>query len=99
MGLQECGQLPDCGAVKYPAHSGAVSNNTVQTRALVRACRLVGGMQQLADRLGIPRLHLRAFIDGVLPVPERVFFTAVEILCEAAPGSVSRSESRAGSRS
>lgn len=74
-------------------------NNTVQSRALIRACRLVGGMQQLADRLGIPRLHLRAFIDGVFPVPERVFFMAVEILCEAAPGSVSCSERAAGSRS
>lgn len=71
----------------------------MQSRALIRACRLVGGMQQLADRLGIPRLHLRAFIDGVLPVPERIFFTAVEIICEAAPASVSRSEPAAGSRS
>jgi hypothetical protein len=59
----------------------------------------VGGVQQLADRLGISRLHLRAFINGVLPVPERVFFTAVEILCEAAPASVCRTEPRAGPRS
>ncbi len=74
-------------------------NNTTQARALIRACRLVGGMQPLADRLGIPRLYLRAFIDGLLPIPERIFFTAVEILCEAAPASVCRTEPRAGPRS
>jgi hypothetical protein len=53
---------------------------TVQSRALHRACLIVGGVDRLATALGRPREDVERWIRGEAPTPEDVFQRAVEIL-------------------
>ncbi len=64
---------PDC-PLAPPAHA------TVQSRALHRACLIVGGADKLAERLGVPIGDVRAWMAGRGPTPERIFEDCVEIL-------------------
>ncbi|MGE5640091.1 MAG: hypothetical protein ACM30H_08350 [Clostridia bacterium] len=66
-------QATDC-PLAPPEHA------TVYSRALHRACLVLGGLEPLARRLEVPEPQLRGWIQGEQPPPERVFLAAVEII-------------------
>jgi transcriptional regulator with XRE-family HTH domain len=53
---------------------------TVYTRVLHRACQIVGGVDQLAARLGVSRTMLYRWLDGEDVPPSRVFLRAVDLI-------------------
>jgi hypothetical protein len=59
---------------------------SVHSRALHRACLIVGGVQQLARHLDVPEADLQGWIRGEQPPPERVFLEAVEVILLNAGG-------------
>jgi hypothetical protein len=59
---------------------------TVYSRALHRACLVVGGLEPLARRLELAEAQLRGWIRGEEQPPERVFLAAVEIILLDAAG-------------
>jgi hypothetical protein len=61
---------------------------TVYAKALHRACLIVGGIEQLATRLRVPRDLLERWIRGENEPPQEIFLDAVEIilLYAAQPG-------------
>lgn len=58
----------------------AASRQTVQARALHRACVVIGGVAALAARLKASEVAVRSWIEGIDEPPESAFLTAVEIL-------------------
>ena len=64
---------PDC-PLAPPSHA------TVQSRTLHRVCLIVGGVDQLAARLGVSPAEARAWMSGSAPTPEKIFEACVEIL-------------------
>jgi transcriptional regulator with XRE-family HTH domain len=68
-------QIPadDCPVVPPP-------RITVHTRVLHRACQIVGGVDQLAARLGVSRTMLYRWLDGEDVPPSRVFLKAVDLI-------------------
>ena len=59
---------------------------SVQSRALHRACLIVGGAAPLAKHLEVAESDIRAWLTGVREVPHEVFVTAVEIVLLHASG-------------
>jgi hypothetical protein len=61
---------------------------TVYAKALHRACLIVGGIEQLATRLRVPKDLLERWIRGEGEPPQGIFLDAVEIilLYAAQPG-------------
>jgi DNA-binding transcriptional regulator YdaS (Cro superfamily) len=53
---------------------------SVYSRALHRACLILGGLEQLARRLEVSDVDLRRWLAGDLQPPERVFLEAVEVV-------------------
>jgi hypothetical protein len=58
---------------------------SVYSRALHRACLVLGGIEQLAKRLEVSDGDLRRWLGGEQP-PEHVFLQAVEIVLLHAEG-------------
>lgn len=56
------------------------SRETTYARALHRACLIVGGVQQLANHLGVSETTLHAWLEGRDDPPQMVFLAAVEIV-------------------
>ena len=52
---------------------------------MLRACQLLGGPEMLAERIGISRVIVRAWMTGSLSPPKSYFFRVVDILHEAEP--------------
>ena len=52
---------------------------------MVRACELLGGPELLAERIGISKIIVRAWMTGSLSPPKSYFFRVVDILHEAEP--------------
>ena len=52
---------------------------------MVRACELLGGPEALAERIGISKVIVRAWMTGSLSPPKGYFFRVVDILHEAEP--------------
>lgn len=63
----------DCPAPPPEEHS-------TSSRALHRACLILGGVAQLALHLGQPEPSVRAWVEGREPPPQMVFLAAVEII-------------------
>jgi hypothetical protein len=61
---------------------------TVYAKALHRACLIVGGIEQLATQLRVPKELLERWIRGEGEPPQGIFLAAVEIilLYAAQPG-------------
>jgi hypothetical protein len=59
---------------------------TVFARALHRACLIVGGIDELAKRLEVPKADLERWIRGNEEPPQRPFNAAVEIILLYAGG-------------
>jgi hypothetical protein len=53
---------------------------TVQARTLHRACLILGGLDQLAKRLQVPKDVLERWMRGEGEPPLPVFYAAVEIV-------------------
>jgi hypothetical protein len=62
------------------------SHASVYSRALHRACLVLGGVGALARRLEVPEAELRRWIQGEVPPPERAFLEAVEVILLDAGG-------------
>jgi hypothetical protein len=59
---------------------------SVQSRALHRACLIVGGVDLLAQRLSVSVEALKGWLKGDDLPPERVFLACVEIILLYASG-------------
>lgn len=55
---------------------------TVHMRAFMRAAELAGGAEALADRLRLPRKHVRDWANGSRPVPADAFLKVVDFLID-----------------
>jgi hypothetical protein len=53
---------------------------TVYTRALHRACQILGGVEQLAEYLKVSRTMLHRWLDGEDIPPASVFLKAVDLV-------------------
>lgn len=53
---------------------------SVYSRALHRACLIVGGLSALAQRLQVDEPGLRGWIEGDARPPEHVFLGCIEII-------------------
>jgi len=53
---------------------------TVYTRVLHRACQIVGGVEHLAERLGVSRTMLHRWLEGEDDPPSAIFLKAVDIV-------------------
>jgi len=62
------------------------SQASVYSRALHRACLVLGGLGALARRLEVPEAELRRWIQGEAPPPEHAFLEAVEVILLDAGG-------------
>lgn len=58
----------------------AIVETTVQTQALKKALEIVGGEEQLGDRLGLSAGTIRLFITGRINLPQRLFLQVVDII-------------------
>lgn len=54
--------------------------SSVYSRALHRACLVLGGIAELAKRLEVVETDLRLWIRGEVLPPEQVFLEAVEVI-------------------
>ena len=71
--------------------------DTLHTRVMCRAADAVGGVGELAKRLGFSHIMVRAWMTGTSKPPEDVFFKAVAILHgeeSGASGSDASSEAK-----
>ena len=59
---------------------------SVYSRALHRACLIVGGVDQLAAQLAVSTADVRRWLTGGEVPPERAFFECVEIILLYASG-------------
>lgn len=57
--------------------------DSVYSRAVLRACQLLGGPEQVAVRVGVSRLLIQAFLKGSVQPPQDVFLKLVDILMAA----------------
>lgn len=64
---------------------------SVQSRALHRACLILGGAARLATDLGVSEGDIRAWLTGAREVPHAVFVAAVEIVLLHASGDTQQS--------
>ena len=56
------------------------ARRTTYAKALHRACVVMGGSAELANRLGVPDMTLRDWMEGRDEPPEEAFLAAVELL-------------------
>jgi hypothetical protein len=54
----------------------------VYARALVRAAEIVGGVEALAGRLGVPMYDLMQWMQGCVRPPLPVFLHAVDVVAQ-----------------
>ena len=57
--------------------------SSVQSQAVFRACQLLGGPEQLAARVGVSRLLIKAILKGSFPASHTLFLKVVDILAAA----------------
>ena len=53
---------------------------TVHTRVLHRACQILGGIDQLAEYLGVSKTMLHRWLEGEDEPPSHVFLNAVDLI-------------------
>jgi hypothetical protein len=59
---------------------------TTQKRAILRASELKGGPEALATYLNQPLIRVGYWMEGTLPIPEKVFLRIVDIIFYDANG-------------
>jgi hypothetical protein len=65
---------PVCGIIR------AMSDDSIYARTLRRAMEILGGEQQLADRLRVPASELREWLAGTERPPMAYLLVAVEVV-------------------
>jgi hypothetical protein len=65
---------------RVSAHTRAIVETTVQAQALRKAVEIVGGEEQLGERLGLSAGTIRLFITGKIRLPQRLFLQVVDII-------------------
>ena len=60
-----------------------MAGKSLHARALQRAVDVLGGPAPAAMRLGISQTCLKLQLEDLLPIPEALFLTLVEILADA----------------
>jgi DNA-binding transcriptional regulator YdaS (Cro superfamily) len=63
---------------------------SLRAKTLARAALVVGGVEALAERLGVTSKVLSLLIRGGAPVPPELFFQASEIITEAGIADISK---------
>jgi predicted transcriptional regulator len=58
-------------------------NNKVYSGAVLRACQILGGPDEVARRAGVSRLLIKAILKDSLVPPPSVFLKIVDILMSA----------------
>jgi hypothetical protein len=56
---------------------------SVCSQAILRACQLLGGPDQVAVRIGVSRLMIRALMKGSLNPSPKIFLKVIDILMAA----------------
>ena len=56
------------------------ARRTTYAKALHRACVVMGGASELAQRLDVPEVSLRDWMEGREEPPEAVFLAVVDLL-------------------
>ena len=67
---------------------------SLRAKTLARAALIVGGVEVLAEKLGVTSKVLSLFIRGDAPVPPELFFRASEIVTEAGIADITKQRSR-----
>lgn len=70
---QAAGAAKDC-PLAPPEHA------SVYARTLHRACLILGGIRQLAERLKVPEVDIQRWLKGEEVPPEEIFVAAIEIV-------------------
>ena len=60
-----------------------------RTLALIRAARILGGPQALAEYLGASHQSVRAMLAENLPVPQWVFLKVIDVITDTLPTEIS----------
>ena len=61
-----------------------MADKTLHIRALARAAQILRDAEALASRLGISQAKLKAYLEGVAPLPQVLFLKVVDIVTVAA---------------
>jgi hypothetical protein len=75
--------MPRMENIEVPADNcptPPLSQVTVYTRVLHRACQIAGGVEKLAARLRVPAATLYRWLDGEAEPPTPIFLKAVDIV-------------------
>jgi hypothetical protein len=64
------------------ALGGAMSTPEARRRLLEQAATRLGGVEQLAKKLGMTREAMKLYLDGGAAVPDALFLRLVDLLSE-----------------
>lgn len=70
-------------ALGFPRILADSLNNTVYSGAVLRACQLLGGPDEVARRAGVSSLLIKAILKDSLVPPPSLFLKIVDILMSA----------------
>lgn len=59
-----------------------MADKTLHIRALARAAQVLADVEALASRLGISQAKLKAYLEGVAPLPQVLFLKVVDIVTD-----------------
>jgi hypothetical protein len=59
-----------------------MSTPEARRRLLEQAATRLGGMEQLAKKLGVTHRAMKLYVDGAVPLPDALFLRLVDLLSE-----------------
>jgi len=59
-----------------------------RTLALIRAARILGGSDALAEYLGASQQSVHAMLGETLPVPHWIFLKVVDVITDSTPSAL-----------
>jgi hypothetical protein len=59
-----------------------MSTPEARRRLLEQAATRLGGVEQLAKKLGVTQRAMKLYLDGVAPLPDALFLRLVDLLSE-----------------
>lgn len=60
----------------------AMSTPEARRRLLEQAATRLGGVEQLAKKLGVTHRAMKLYLDGTVPLPDALFLRLVDLLSE-----------------
>jgi len=76
------GRFPFCAST-YPIRGMAAVSDTSMTRTLAQAAHTVGGLDALAEKLGVNTATLQDWLTGASEAPAAIYIRALDILISA----------------